>query len=73
MAADLSSGTVVSRAPVLSAVSIGQSSLVSRLSGASGAVSRLEALVSRSPASPATAMRPASLVGDALVSLHSIL
>ena len=73
MAADLSSGTVVSRAPVLSAVSIGQSSLVSRLSGASGAVSQLEALVSRSPAPPATATRPASLAGDAPVSLHSIL
>jgi len=52
-AADLSSGTVVSRALVLSAVSIGQSSLVSRLSEASGAVSRLEALVSHSPFSPA--------------------
>ena len=52
-AADLSSGTIVSRAPVLPAMSIGQSSLVSRLSEASGAVSRLEVLVSHSPSSPA--------------------
>ncbi len=71
-AADLSSGTVVSRAPVLSAVSIGQGSLVSRLPAASGAASRLEALVSRSPASPTTAVCPASPAGDTLASLLSI-
>ncbi len=71
-AAASSSDMLVSRVPVLSAVSIGQSSLVSRLSEASGAVSRLEALVSRSPAPPATAVRPASPAGDAPVSLHSI-
>ncbi len=46
--------------------------MVSRLSGASGTENRLEALVSRSPVPPATAVRPASLVGDAPVSLHSI-
>ncbi len=65
-------GTLVSRAPVLLAVSMGQSSLVSCLPAASGAVSCPEALVSRSPAFSAATMRSVPLAGDAFILLFSI-
>ena len=71
--ADLSSGTLVYCAPMLSAVSMGQGSLVSRLPAASGAVSCPEALVSRSLASFAATTRSTPLVGDVFMLLSSIL
>ncbi len=58
---------------MLSAVSMGQGSLVSRLPAASGAVSCPEALVSRSPAFFAATTRSVPLVGDAFMLLFSIL
>ena len=47
------SDTLVSRVPAFSAVSLGQGALVSRSSAAWGALDKLRALVSRSPAFPA--------------------
>jgi len=65
------SGTLISRAPMLS-VSFGQGTLVSRPSLAFGTVSGSEALVSRSLAFPAASMFSGSLAGGALAQLLSI-
>ncbi len=67
--ADLSCGTLVSRALMLSVVSIGQGALVSRSPATSGTASGSEALVSRSLAA---SMFSGSLAGSALAQLLSI-
>ena len=68
-AADLSFVTLVSRASMLLAASIGQGALVSRLPATSGAASGSEALVSPSLAA---SMFSGSLAGDASAQLRSI-
>jgi hypothetical protein len=68
-AADLSFDTLVSRAPMLLAVSRGQGALVSRFPATSGAASGSEALVS---CSLAASLFSGSLTGSALAQLLSI-